>query len=271
MKRLLLLFLLLPGMALQAAEQSTERKIDSGLGFGYALVRFDSNVKFTDKATDRSVFVDVEGTLGLPETDAVTILYGSYRISQKHGIGFSYFRVSRESSIFHIDENLGDVRITGDVRFRDDTDFLNLFYSRVLFSDDRSSVRGLLGINLMDIRYEVEAEGTIEGLEGEIRDELREDTSILAPLPLVGLDLRYQFTPEWGIKTKVSLVAGSYEETTAWVLSTAINSTYQINENIGVVLGLSYFDADIDINEKDERTEINYGYDGLFIGLHGIF
>ena len=258
-------------MALQAAEQSTERKKDSLLGFGYAVVRFDTNVKFTDKATDRSVFIDTEGTLGLPETDGVPILYGSYQISQKHGIGFSYFRVSRKSSIFNIDENLDDVHITGDVRFRDDTQYLNLFYSRVLFSDDRSSVQGLIGINSMDIRYVLEAEGTIEGLDGEIRDDLREDTSILAPLPLVGLNLRYQFTPEWGIGTKVSLVAGSYEETTAWVLSTAINSTYQINEYFGVVLGLSYFDADIDINEKDERTEINYGYDGLFIGLHGLF
>jgi hypothetical protein len=271
MKRLLLLFLLLPGMALQAAEQSTERKKGSGLGFGYAVVRFDTNVKFTNKATGRPIFVDAEGTLGLPKTDAVPILYGSYKFSPKHGIGFSYFRVNRKSSVFNIDENLDDVRITGEVRFRDDTEFLNLFYSRVLFSDDRSSVRGLIGINLMDIRYELEAEGTIEGLDAEIRDELREDTSILAPLPLLGLDLRYQFTPKWSVHTKVSLVAGSYEETKAWVLSTAINSTYRINENIGVVLGLSYFDADIDINEKDERTEINYGYDGLFIGLHGLF
>jgi hypothetical protein len=142
MKRLLL-FLLLPGMALQAAEQSTERKKDSLLGFGYAVVRFDTNVKFTDQATDRSVFIDTEGTLGLPETDGVLILYGSYQISQKHGIGSSYFRVSRKSSIFNIDENLDDVRITGDVRFRDDTQYLNLFYSRVLFSDDRGSVRGV--------------------------------------------------------------------------------------------------------------------------------
>jgi hypothetical protein len=130
---------------------------------------------------------------------------------------------------------------------------------------------GLIGINQLDIRYELEAEGTIEGLDREISDELREDTSISAPLPLVGLDLRYRFTPGWSIRTKVSLVAGSYEETTAWVLSTSINSTYQINENISAILGLSYFDADIDINEKDERTEINYGYDGLFIGLHGLF
>ena len=258
-------------MALQAAEQYSENTRDTGLGFGYALVRFDTNVKFTDKATDSSVFIDTEGTLGLPEVDAVPVLYGNYRISQKHGIGFSYFRVSRESSVFNIDKDLEDVRITGDIRFRDDTQFLNLFYSRVLFSDDRSSVQGLIGINSMDIRYVLEAEGTIEGLDGEISDELRENTSILAPLPLVGLNLRYRFTPKWGINTKVSLVAGSYEETKAWVLNTAINSTYQINDHIGAVLGLSYFDADIVINKEDQRTDINYGYDGLFIGVHGKF
>ena len=258
-------------MALQAAEQSPEYTKESGLGFGYAVVRFDTNVKFTDKATDSSVFIDTEGTLGLPEVDAVPVLYGNYQFTQKHGLGFSYFRVRRESSVISIDENLDDVRITGDVKFLDDTQFLNLFYSRVLFSDDRSSVQGLIGINSLDIRYVLEAEGTIEGLDDELRDELREDTSILAPLPLVGLNLRYQFTPKWGINTKVSLVAGSYDETKAWVLSTSINSTYQINKNVGAVLGLSYFDADIVINEDDERTDINYGYDGLFIGVHGVF
>ena len=267
----MLLFLLLPGMALQAAEQFPEHIAKSGLGFGYAVVRFDTNVKFTDKTSGSSIFVDTEGTLGLPDVDAVPILYGSYRFSPKHGLGFSYFRVSRESSVFNIDENLDDVQITGDVRFQDDTDFLNLFYSRLLFSDDRSSVQGLIGINSLDIRYVLEAEGTIEGLDGAIRDELREDTSILAPLPLVGLNLQYRFTPQWSIVTKVSLVAGSYEDTRAWVLNTAINSSYQINENIGVVLGLAYFDADIVVNKEDERTDITYGYDGLFIGVHGAF
>lgn len=271
MKRLLLLLLLLPGVALQAAEQFPEDISNSGLGFGYAIVRFDTNVKFTDKATDRSIFVDTEGTLGLPDIDAVPILYGSYRISPKHALGFSYFRVSRESSVFTIDENLEDIQITGDVRFRDNTQFLNLFYSRLLFSDDRSSVQGLIGINSLDIDYLLEAEGSIEGLDGEIREELREDTSILAPLPLVGLDLRYRFTPEWGLITKVALVAGNYDDTRAWVLNTAINSTYQINEHIGAVLGLAYFDADIVINENKKRTDITYGYDGLFVGVHGVF
>ena len=187
-------------MALQAAEQSTERKKNSGLGFGYAVVRFDTNVRFTDKATDRSAFIDTEGTLGLPETDAVPIFYGSYQFSQKNGIGFSYFRVSRESSIFNVDEDLGDVRIKGNVRFRDDTEYLNLFYSRVLFSDDRSSVQGLIGINSMDIRYVLEAEGTIEGFDGEIRDDLREDTSILAPLPLVGAQSPVPIYPGMGYR-----------------------------------------------------------------------
>ncbi len=36
------------------------------LGLGGLLVRFDSNVKFTDKASGLSVFIDAEGTLNLP-------------------------------------------------------------------------------------------------------------------------------------------------------------------------------------------------------------
>ncbi len=61
------------------------------LGLGAAFVRFDSNAKFTDKASGRRIFIDLEGTLNLPETDSVPMFYGYYRFSPKHGIGWQYF------------------------------------------------------------------------------------------------------------------------------------------------------------------------------------
>ena len=68
------------------------------LGVGGILVRLDTNFKFTSKPSGRSVFVDGEGTLGLPETDIIPALYGYYRFAKKHAIGFSYFRINREAT-----------------------------------------------------------------------------------------------------------------------------------------------------------------------------
>ncbi len=78
-----------------AAAQEKEFKSNRlFLGLGWALVRFDSNAKFTDKESGRRIFVDLEGTLNLPERDSVPTLYGYYRFAKKHGIGFQYFRIN---------------------------------------------------------------------------------------------------------------------------------------------------------------------------------
>ena len=61
------------------------------LGVCAAIVKFDTKVKFTDKQSGNSVFLDPEGNLDLPDTPSVTTLYNSYNFNQKHSIGFSYF------------------------------------------------------------------------------------------------------------------------------------------------------------------------------------
>ena len=32
-------------------------------------------------------------------------------------------------------------------------------------------------------------------------------------------------------------------------------------------MGINYFDGDITINDADEKQEINYGFDGLMLGI----
>jgi len=242
-----------------------------GFGVGYALVRFDANVKFTNLQSNQSVFVDIEGTLDLPEADTIPVFYGGYKFSKEHAIGFSYFQVRRESSIFNIDETLDDVTIVGDASFNDDTRFYSLFYSNTLFQDNRSKVQGLIGINALDIRYTLNASGTITYENGSTVGSLQEDTGFFAPLPLFGLDFGFSFTPKWRIDSKVLLVGGSFNEYKALVVSTNVNAKYRFSDHFGGIIGLSYFDADITIEEAQKRTDIRYGYDGIFLGLHAAF
>jgi len=66
------------------------------LGIGAAIVKFDTNVKFTDKQVSRSLYLDLEGNLDLPEVSTVTTFYGSYQFKPKHRFGFSFFSINRE-------------------------------------------------------------------------------------------------------------------------------------------------------------------------------
>lgn len=54
----------------------------------------------------------------------------------------------------------------------------------------------------------------------------------------------------------------------AGVLQTSINARYKIASNIGVLIGITYFDAAVSIEDETNITDVSYNYDGGFIGLH---
>ena len=245
---LVLMGILYPVPELAWSQESVEvKKGKFALGVGYAIARFDTNSKFKDKQSGISVFIDGEGTLGLPEVDVFPVLYGAYRFSNKNMLGFSYFRVRRESTLLDFDEPVDDINIAGRVTLTDNTQFYNLFYGHTFYVDERSRVQGLIGINGLDLKYIFRANGAITFPDGSVTATYEDDAGVFAPLPLFGLQFWYAFTPQWGIETKVAFVAGQYQETKAWVMNSTINARYQFNKNVGGVLGVTYFDADVTI------------------------
>jgi hypothetical protein len=37
---------------------------------------------------------------------------------------------------------------------------------------------------------------------------------------------------------------------------------------VGLLLGITYFSAEVDVRDAEKIDEISYAYDGLFLGLH---
>jgi len=187
-----------------AAETELEKNLFSSnnfaIGIGAAIVKFDTKLKFTDKtrSTFDSIFIDPEGTLGLPETSSVTTFYGVWNINPRHSIGLSYFSVNRETSLFDIDETFEDVRIQGDAKLTDATNFYRFGYGYTLFNDSRSKIKLHAGIYGLDLKYVFEAEGQITQDGVTTSGSIKEEAKVFAPLPLIGLDMWFRFTPSWG-------------------------------------------------------------------------
>ncbi len=241
------------------------------LGVGAAIVKFDTKIKFTDKQSGQKVFLDPEGNLDLPDTSSVTTIYGSYNFNPKHNIGFSYFSVDRESSIFSFDKTFEDIRVVGDATLSDSTEFLQLDYGYTLFNDDRSKIKLLAGLSMLDLKYVFKADGniTVDGVTTP--GSILEEANVFAPLPMIGLDFWFSFTPKWSIATTVAFVAGKYEDVTAVVVKTGFNAQYEFSKHIGGVIGLTSFSTNVEVEDNIKKQEISYDYDGLFVGLHFIF
>ena len=254
-----------------SAGASFDQPADIGIGVGYSVVRFDASVRYLDKQQDRVIYLDAEGNLGLPRSDTIPVVYGVYRFSADDALGFAYFQVRRESELFAFDETLGNVRITGRARFQDQTRFFSLYYANTWYEDERSRVQGYIGLNTLDIRYLFDAEGTIAFPDGSTQARLEEEAGVTAPLPLFGLSFWFAFTPQWSISSDISLITGEYQGVAATVISTGLNARYRFSRYFGGVLGISYFDADVVIEDDETRTDVIYGFDGIYLGLHALF
>lgn len=127
------------------------------------------------------------------------------------------------------------------------------------------------GINGMDLNLIAEAKGQITVLGFTKSEVLLSDVNIFAPLPLIGMRFGFSFTPKWSFETIISIVAGSHKDVTARLRQTSINTRYKLTKHLGLILGLTYFDADIKVKDGDVTTDVFYGYNGGFIGMHFLY
>jgi len=243
------------------------KKLQLGIGFG--IVSFDSKVKVRDKQSGGRRFLDLEGNLDLPETDRVNMFYGAYDFNARHSLVYSYFGTKRDSVVRDIEANFDDViLISATVEVEDKSRFFHLGYGYNLFRDDRSTVTAVVGVNFLDMKLVSTATGdlTVDGVTSSYTEISEAD--VLAPLPLIGLNFSFSFTPKWGISTQIAVVDGTYEGTSATAWHTTINSVYRLSSRTGFLLGITSFDTSVQVDEDDEITDVQYGYSGLFAGVH---
>ncbi len=242
------------------------------MGVGIGAVKFDTNLKVLPTDNGRSFYVDMEGTLNLPEISTVTLFYGAYHFNDNHRIFINYFGVNRSTSVISIDETFGDiVTLKANVDIYDKSKFYNLNYGYTLFRNQNGAIIFVAGLNTINLNYSVELEGELSKDGVPIDREQLFKANVYAPLPLIGLDYQFNYTKKLAVSAKVLVVGGKYQEIKAGVVQTTLNSTYQVTEHIGLRLGLTYFDASIEIDDPKALYKIEYGYKGLSAGVHFAF
>lgn len=262
-------------LPIASAQQTSPGDTDSlnlsrtlSVGIAAGLMRFDTNFKFTDRDSGRSLFLDAEGSMQLPEVRTIPLIYGYWRPSSKHGLGFGYFSVRRDSELVAIDRNFGDLSLDGRATLTDDTRFYALTYNYTFFQDSRAFLFASFGIKAIDLEYQFDAAGVLS-LDGEpIESGVYSETlDQFAPIPLIGIDAWFALTHKWSFGAHAAFVAGDVSDVRAVITESSIRAKYAFNDNVGLIMGINYFDGDITINDTDTKTEINYGFDGLLLGI----
>lgn len=242
------------------------------VGVGIGLVKFNTSLKVSPTQSDRSFYLDIEGDLDLPDISTVNIFYAAYRFNENHSILINYFGVQRSTSALSVDETFGDIiTLKANIDIHDKSKFYNLTYGYTLLRNNYGTIVLVAGLNTINLNYSIELDGEMTNDGVPVSKENLFKADIYAPLPLIGLNYKFNYTKKFGISTKVSIVGGQFQNIKAGILQTNINTFYNLTEHIGLRLGLTYFDAGISIDDSDAVYKVDYGYKGLAAGVHFSF
>lgn len=230
---------------------------------GY-IANLESSVYIGSEALGLGASVDVEEALGLDSSMSVLRAEVSYRFgsSQRHMLGLKYYDFRRSST----------KSLEAEIKWQDKTypigttvdSYLNIAvlkagYGYAFFQDDRISLAASIGLFITPIEGGISAAGV--GTTEE---------SIIAPLPVVGLQLDFAITPKLFLKQSLEVFYLEVGDFKGSISAFTIACEYNFWKNVGFGIGYDVFDLKLESNGSDYPNldfigKIEFAYSGLLL------
>jgi hypothetical protein len=228
---------------------------------GYFFANTSSTIKLDSNLGGPGTVIDVEDVLGLDENVSSFDVGVKWRFFDRHSISVGYFDLTRDASTaIKAQITLGEkVFLINDVL---DTEFkwntAAAFYTWSFLQTNKYEVGLSIGAHVTTFKFTVAS--TLLGAGVETK-------SVTAPLPILGINGAYAFTPKLVLRAnagwfgiKVDEVEGSQ-----WVLD--LDLEYNMWKHMGFGIGYKFYNLDVDITEDDFKASINSNYNGLTVFL----
>jgi hypothetical protein len=132
-----------------------------------------------------------------------------------------------------------------------------LTYGYRFLVHQRAEISATFGIQIAD----VEANAVVRSRV------VRESESGVAPLPLVGVEGRFDFTPRLAVEARAQYLAVDVSEVDGSILDARLALTWRLNPYLAVGLGYRTFQIDVDSRDEDTPGFVDLSVDGplLFV------
>lgn len=249
----LLLILITPAISWATDDApSPWKKFSVDFGFFYPI--FNTGIRLDSKTFGKGTDIDGEKDLDLDTELSLFRAEAQWRFFPKHRLEFTYYNISRDSSVF-LGRTLqfGDRTFTVGATISADTDIqiIKLAYTWSFLQTPDYELGISLGADLMDIKTSLSA--PIIGEESE---------ALIAPLPVLGLRAAYAFDPNFVLNTSADFFYLEYEDFRGRLLDINVNLEYYFWEHFSLSVGYNFFD--VEVAYESDRRNLDFGY--LFHG-----
>ena len=204
-----------------------------------------TNLRVDESPTQPGTELSAEDDLGLDDFQLLPQVELTLLPGERHLIRLSAFAVHR-SADKHIEIPISfdneDYVVGERVDSLLNLTMFGLTYGYRFLVHQRAEVSASFGIQIAD----VEANAVVRSRV------VRESESGVAPLPLLGLEGRFDFTPRWAVEGRVQYLTVNEVDVDGSILDARLALTWRVNPYLA--LGLGYRTFQIDVDSADDDT-----------------
>ena len=125
----------------------------------------------------------------------------------------------------------------------------------------------------MDIELGIQASGSgnilIDGVPISGNDTLDETASVGAPMPLIGFEYDYAFSPQWSINFNARYFDISVDPYAGSISNVDLSTSYYFT-NFFIGAGYNWVEVDVNVNDDDWQGGLAWDFNGphIFVGSH---
>jgi hypothetical protein len=206
---------------------------------------YDTKLRIDPSLTQQGTDLDAEDDLALDDSELlvqgeITLLPGKRHLVRLSGLSGrrSAQTTLKRNILFDDEQYFVNERVDSKLNLT----MVGLTYGYRFIARERGELAATFGI----LVTEVEANAVVRSRV------IREDESGIAPLPLLGLEGRFDFTQRWSVEGRLQYLTADVEEVDGEILDVRAALTWRHNPYL--VYGLGYRQFSIEIDSRDEGT-----------------
>jgi len=250
---------------------------------GIFQANVNSKVNINGEIVPPGPGLDLEDLLGVEDSKVVAWGGVSWRFARRHTLEFEYFALNRDASLsdtFTPPIQIGDFFIeAGEVSTSYDTSVGRLTYGFSMLRSERSDLQLKAGLHVASLKANF-------GLAGAICDptttpttppgcpvarSATENEDVSAPLPHLGLSYAYAITPTMAINLAALGFAVELDDIDGSIIELDADLVWQPWRNVGLGLGLRYFETDVESKGSELNGAFNFSYFGPSLYVQATF
>jgi len=237
------------------------------IALGGFFPHIDSSFSLNRSSGGSGQDVSLEDDLGMDNTSSSAWISFSWRFQPRHQFQAEWFQLNRDGETSAGREfSIGDTTVFAGAGLSSEMD-LNLgrlTYGYSILRDDKFDLSFLVGAHVATTKVTVTAAGAIavDGVPVVGGSSTESSSTFTFPLPHLGGQFSYKFSPRWTAQFTVLGFALEVNEYSGTLLEVDGTVAYQLSKHFGIGAGLKYFNLNLQAQKSGGGAEFDYQFFG---------